>query len=517
MDLPEIDSVTLENRHELVLVGDQYYEKYPTPELQRSVFSLKCLNYLSITKTSLDCIPDEISNLSNLKTLVLHSNQICDISPSIGKLEKLKMLDLSRNKLSAVPREIAELTQLTSLQLATNSLVTLPSFECNVKLIRLDTSWNRIETFPDLCYEQLTALTEVDLNGNQIKEVPLTISVLPSLKQLNLSNNLLTNIPAELADAPKLKELMLAGNKLNDKRLYKLVDQCHYKQVLDYIRQHCPRSSDLPCSGGKGKKGKKGKKAEPKAVQIEEVDNISQNPCVTFLDEVKAIRGYIICCIIRNLKFTDETLKRFIQVQTKLHDGVCGRRNLSTIATHDLDKIPPGNLTYTAMPPDKIIICPLLKDEEVTASSLYSQLQDEAEALRKEKKRSAYSGIHRYLYLLEGKPLYPCLLDSEGKVISFPPITNSDVTKLSTSTTGIFVEVTSAVSLGCCKTAMQALLEEAQQLGIGDDVNKVDESNHHYLRVEQVRIVNHDGLLRHVYPSRADLNLDSKGISVIRQ
>jgi len=36
----------------------------------------------------------------------------------------------------------------------------------------------------------------------------------------------------------------------------------------------------------------------------------------------------------------------------------------------------------------------------------------------------------RYLELLKGKQLYPCLVDSAGVVISFPPITNSDVTKV---------------------------------------------------------------------------------------
>jgi hypothetical protein len=57
-------------------------------------------------------------------------------------------------------------------------------------------------------------------------------------------------------------ELNLKGNKLSDKRLLKLVDQCRSKQVLDYVRQHCPRSStgtDTPAAG-KGKKSKKGKK-----------------------------------------------------------------------------------------------------------------------------------------------------------------------------------------------------------------------------------------------------------------
>ena len=36
----------------------------------------------------------------------------------------------------------------------------------------------------------------------------------------------------------------------------------------------------------------------------------------------------------------------------------------------------------------------------------------------------------RYLDLLKGKQLYPCLVDSEGDIVSFPPITNCDKTKV---------------------------------------------------------------------------------------
>ena len=36
----------------------------------------------------------------------------------------------------------------------------------------------------------------------------------------------------------------------------------------------------------------------------------------------------------------------------------------------------------------------------------------------------------RYLDLLKDKVQYPCLVDGEGHVISFPPITNSDKTKV---------------------------------------------------------------------------------------
>lgn len=38
--------------------------------------------------------------------------------------------------------------------------------------------------------------------------------------------------------------------------------------------------------------------------------------------------------------------------------------------------------------------------------------------------------LHRYLHLLDGKENYPCLVDAEGDVISFPPITNSEKTKV---------------------------------------------------------------------------------------
>ena len=38
--------------------------------------------------------------------------------------------------------------------------------------------------------------------------------------------------------------------------------------------------------------------------------------------------------------------------------------------------------------------------------------------------------LGRYLQLLDGKDNYPCLVDAEGVVISFPPITNSEKTKV---------------------------------------------------------------------------------------
>ena len=81
--------------------------------------------------------------------------------------------------------------------------------------------------------------------------------------------------------------------------------------------------------------------------------------------------------------------------QTKLHDTICEKRNAATIATHDLASLSPGNIVYAAYPPSEIKICPLGRTNHVTGSELFARLQQEADELRKEKKRNVYSGVHK--------------------------------------------------------------------------------------------------------------------------
>lgn len=33
-------------------------------------------------------------------------------------------------------------------------------------------------------------------------------------------------------------------NPITDRRLLKLIDQCRTKQVVDYVKQHCPKTSN---------------------------------------------------------------------------------------------------------------------------------------------------------------------------------------------------------------------------------------------------------------------------------
>lgn len=162
-------------------------------------------------------------------------------------------------------------------------------------------------------------------------------------------------MPRELADCGKLKDLNLKGNNLTDKRLLKLVDQCRTKQVLDYVRQHSPKSNgDTEPAGNKSKKGKKSRKLSENEQISNAIDKLTHElkvmkitdeaPKIELSEKVKSVRPHIIACIVRNVTFTEESFKKFIQLQTKLHEGICEKRNAATLATHDLNLFQPGIL-----------------------------------------------------------------------------------------------------------------------------------------------------------------------------
>ncbi|XP_011498436.1 PREDICTED: leucine-rich repeat-containing protein 47-like [Ceratosolen solmsi marchali] len=522
----EITQAIKDNRRELILSGEEVSRKIAENGLDSTLFDIDTINYLNISNTCLNHLPDELGNLQNITNLVLHSNLIKNLPNTIGNLKKLKVLDCSQNELEEVPSELRDLPQLMTLNLRSNQFSYLPPQISNAKLCSIDLSNNKFEEFPDICYAELIHLAEVRLNNNLIKVIPTNISVLPSLKLLDLGANQISVIPGEVADCTKLKDLNLKDNPLNDKRLLKLVNQCRMKQVLDYVRQNCIKIGNI--SSINNTKSKKGKKSS-KNLDNDNIDSELElcvhklrilkvpdtNFVIKIMEDVKKVRPFILGCVVKNLTFTEQSFKKFIQLQTRLHENICEKRNAATLATHDFDSLLDGNLIYTAQAPNDIKIKPLMRTKEFTGAELFQQLQTEAENLRKEKKRNVYSGIHKYLYLLEGKPLYACLLDSSNQVISFPPITNSDITKMSIDTKNMFVEVTSALNQQICKKVLDEFLRELLIQGLGCESNSENKFNE--LTVEQVKIVDIEGNMKSVYPSRTDAIYEDKNLLVIRQ
>ncbi|XP_061760804.1 leucine-rich repeat-containing protein 47 [Nerophis ophidion] len=553
---PEVQKAAAEKRRELVLQGAAADQKIASQGgLAPAVYSLTLLNYLEVSQCpSLTELHDDVQRLVNLQSLILCRNKLASMPNLISSLKSLKVLDVSVNNLKVLPEGVTHLRELTTLNVSCNHLQALPDglSRCT-KLSTLNISKNRIAGFPaDLYSERLDLLSTLVASDNAIVELSRDVHRLSALKVLDLSNNKLSEIPSSLSDCSKLKEINFKGNKLNDKRLEKMMNGCQTKSILDYLRGKGRQAEDRGDEdGGRGadkkkkqqpqKKKNKKKEAEDEDDEVEEVNKmvvkvlrVSDAPAaltVRVNADVKDVRPYLVCCVVRgmNLK-SGNALKRFLIAQTKLHEDVCGRRTIATIATHDVQLLK-GPLVYDAIPPTQLKIVPLGR-KEMTAVELIRQLQLEADELRKQKKRQNVTGLHKYLQLLQGKAAYPCLVDAEGHVISFPPITNSEKTKIKRTTQELFLEVTSASSLQICKDVMDTLIakmaelnkltaehrEEAGSGGEGDvppPDQAVGTEATSELTVQQIRTVDQDGNLKVVYPSKTDLAQDVSNLTVV--
>ncbi|XP_055595366.1 leucine-rich repeat-containing protein 47-like [Uranotaenia lowii] len=529
---PEVQTAKEENRRELKLSGSTAQKRFQSnnDQLDEAIFLLKALNLLDINDSPLASISPQIANLENLQSLLLFRNQISAVPAEIGKLSALKVLDLSGNRIETLPEELGQLKSLTTVNLSGNRLkrVDLSGLD---RLSVINVSSNLLEEFPLLPEvkanaNHIPALSEIILEKNEITEIPDGLQQQLSLKVLNVAGNKIELVPKSLVKCHKLKDINLLGNPLKDKRLKKLVEQCHSKQVLDYIEKNGhvpPKSTAKKSQENDSEASSETTDSPPPVADIRQKLTIlkAQDTSlkVTFTAEAKDLRPHLLHCIIRGFSIT--TMKKFLQLQNDLHDNECGKRELGTIATHDLTKIK-GNLLYRADLSDQIEITPLgARGGKITAGKYYEDLRQHAEAIRKEKKRSTFSGIYKFLHLLEGK-VFVCFSDDE-KVISLPPLTNCEETKISPDTQDMLLEVTSTVSLDQCRRVMSALIKRMLLMDVqitrtassegqkkkgpkGKAVVSYDKSKE--MTLEQVRLFDADGNFQSVYPGKGDLVFD---------
>ncbi|XP_071304923.1 leucine-rich repeat-containing protein 47 [Agelaius tricolor] len=565
---PELEAAARERRRELSLAGAAVAERVAAGggRLPEALLALPLLQSLELSGCAAlrELGPGVAAALPALHTLVLSRNALgpAGLGAGLGgPLPALRLLDLSGNGLEALPAALGgtgggaedavpAFPQLRSLNLSANRLRELGPGLCRAapQLQELLLSGNRLRALPGglLPPEGPPApfplLSRLDAADNEVAELGADIAALPALKSLDVANNQLRELPAALADCPRLKEANFRGNQLRDKRLEKMVNGCQTKAILEYLRAG-GRGKGKAESGREDVRKKKREKqkkdsGDGEQDEVEEASkllvkvlHVSENPAplvVKVSPGVKDVRAFIVCCVLKgvNLK-PGNALKRFLTMQTKLHEDICEKRTVATIATHDLQLVK-APLTYDVQPPDELKITPLGR-KEIKAKDLLRQLQLEAEEQRKQKKRQNVSGLHRYLQLLDGKDNYPCLVDAEGAVISFPPITNSEKTKIRKETRDLFLEVTSDTSLQICKDVMDTLILKIAELnrsalenkeGSGSDVESdalCGPGNLNLpLVVEQVRVVDTDGNLKVLYPSKTDLATVSSLLTVIR-
>ena len=141
---------------------------------------------------------------------------------------------------------------------------------------------------------------------------------------------------------------------------------------------------------------------------------------------LKTIRPYICCSIVKNVKLTDTIIRGLMHLQDKLDQTYGRSRQKTSIGLYDfsLMTLP---LNYTVTKPSDVSFVPLGFAEKMNLT----------EILERHPK-----GIE-YGHIVKKHRLYPILLDSERKVLSFPPIINSnDLGKITAETRHLLVEVT---------------------------------------------------------------------------
>lgn len=153
--------------------------------------------------------------------------------------------------------------------------------------------------------------------------------------------------------------------------------------------------------------------------------------------QLKDIRPFIGCCIVKNVNLTDAIIRGLMHLQDKL-DQTSGRnRQKTSIGLYDFDLITPP-LSYSVVKPTEISFVPLGFTEKMNLE----------EILERHPKGIEYGQI------VKKHPVYPILLDANNKVLSFPPIINSnDLGKITEKTHNLLIEVTGTA----CETVMNTV------------------------------------------------------------
>ncbi|CAM9356669.1 unnamed protein product [Chrysoparadoxa australica] len=154
---------------------------------------------------------------------------------------------------------------------------------------------------------------------------------------------------------------------------------------------------------------------------------------MTVKSSTEQVRPFVVCTVLRGIKFDAKNYASFIDLQDKLHQNICRRRTLVAIGTHDLDTLEPP-FTYEALPPQDIQFVPLTPSDKGPFKG--KDLLDHYNTSKECKHLKPYTGI------IYDSPVYPVIKDANGVVCSLPPVINGHHSRIQLSTTNVFIECT---------------------------------------------------------------------------
>jgi phenylalanyl-tRNA synthetase beta chain len=140
--------------------------------------------------------------------------------------------------------------------------------------------------------------------------------------------------------------------------------------------------------------------------------------------QLACIRPYLGSAVIRNVSFDEESIESLMSLQEALHWAVGRGRSKVAIGVHDLARVTPP-FHYIASPRSREFV-PLDYDRPLSMD----------EILREHPKGRQYAHIVNEL------PLFPLIVDDCDRVLSFPPIINGELTRVTRDTTDLLLDTT---------------------------------------------------------------------------
>ena len=140
---------------------------------------------------------------------------------------------------------------------------------------------------------------------------------------------------------------------------------------------------------------------------------------------VVPVRPFTAALVVKNIRLTQEKLDELIWIQEKLHDTFARQRKKAAIGIYPNAKIA-WPITFTGEAPEKIVFPPLGSDIEFSGRTILE----------------THPVGRKFAHLLKELPIYPVFRDAKKKVLSMPPIINSNtVGNVTPHDTELFVEV----------------------------------------------------------------------------
>eukprot|EP01116_Phalansterium_solitarium_P016934 TRINITY_DN4040_c0_g1_i3.p1 TRINITY_DN4040_c0_g1~~TRINITY_DN4040_c0_g1_i3.p1 ORF type:complete len:503 (-),score=198.21 TRINITY_DN4040_c0_g1_i3:1804-3312(-) len=497
MGWPEIDAAkehvlsTLKGKRDLKLSGEKIAKRIADEgQIDPNLWKLADLTKLELSALpTLTTLAPQVCLLENLMEFILSGTKITQLPPQLFQLH-IRNFIAENNQITELPKEIGTMKTLQVVNFSGNKLTRLPDeFAQLTELISVNFAHNAFEAFPNQL-AKLPRLSTLILCHNPLKTMNSDLDEVATLTSVDLSSNQLTELPGELADLPKLKELKLEDNPFKDKKFIKIIKENKLKNITLHLKRSAP----------KPKKQEKQEDEEPPAPKRLKLQPPAGGVQRMVLHKTQTVRPFIAACIVRGLKLNETSFKRFIDLQTEIHQKLCNKRTLAAFGTHDA-KLIEAPYSYEAVAPADIKFVPLREETEMTALDFATRLQQAGDET-----------ALKYLGAIKANKLWPVLYDNRREVLSLPPVINGRYSQCSVDTTDVLIECSSTKDMQICKDVLGAFVKAISKFstdGIGEGKWQTDDDEakeHVPLIVEPVEVVTEDGHLKVKYPNHREVD-----------